>query len=413
MKLHHLYYLLVLCCLTSLTGCGEKKESDAKEAETTEEELTADQGKGSLYAWQFPNEDLEKAWKRYSYSEERWWGDFPKDLKAPEGDMFEAYPWAIGPFDKYEKNPVLSPTPGDWDKGRMSGGVHNGAVIVKDDIFYYIYRGEQPLDITLDTRIDYIGDIGIATSKDGYNFTKDTLHSPLFRTGEDRKYSFEDVNTVKHGDTYYLFCNQWYWPDQDNYEINGTFLATSKDLINWEKKGIVFPDATTTHRNAVVLQNPDNEAVKVNGKFVMYLNYGLMAYSDDMVNWESKEVAPEHRFPGGEGCFALADYDPENPDNIILFTGGNHTGHFYAIGEVLFNKSNPEKPLEYLPRPVLKADPEIPFEHGFSAEDPEKMISVFADCIFFNGLTREKNKWWAYYGGSEYYTNLAQAPVER
>lgn len=406
MKKLQIFYL---CCLGLFLVSGCKQEQKVQDPA---EGVTEQRGKEGFFQWQFPNKDAEKAWEYYSYSEDRWWGTFPKDLKIPSGDMYEEFPWALGPFEKHEANPVLAPSEGKWDTGRRDGGVHNGAVIVKDDVFYYIYRGEKPIDVELDTDINYICDIGIATSTDGINFTKDTINSPLFRVGEDRKYSYEDVNIVKHGDTYYLYCNQWYWPDTDNYKINGTFLATSKDLINWKKHGIVFPDADRTHRNAVVLANPENEAVRVNGKFVMYINDGLMAYSDDLINWKSFEVPEENRFPGGEGCVALADYDPENPDNILLFTGGNHTGNFYAIGEVLFKKEDPTRPVSYLPRPVMAADPNIPWENGFSAEDSGKMVSAFSDCIFFNALTRHNGKWWMYYGGSEYYTCLATAPAE-
>jgi predicted GH43/DUF377 family glycosyl hydrolase len=363
-------------------------------------------GKEGQFKWQFPDADKQKAWKYYSYNKERWWGTFPKDLDTG-GNMFEKNKWAIGPVRKYSGNPVLSPTPGAWDQGRFSGGVHNGSVIVKDGLFYYVYRGERPIDVKLSSPIDYICDIGVATGKDGIHFTKDTVHSPFFRKGEDERYSYEDVNVVKHGDTYYLFCNQWYWPDQNDYRINGTFLATSKDLLHWKKIGIVFPDAKRTHRNAVVLQNAHNEAVRVNGKFVMYLNFGLIAYSDDMIHWTSKDMTES--FPGGECCFALADYDAKSPDHIILFTGGNHTGHFYAIGEVLFSRKNVEKPLGYLPKPVLAADSTVYYEHGLSAQPPHEPVSVFADCIFFNGLTLHNGKWWFYYGGSEYYTCLATA----
>ncbi len=362
------------------------------------------------FAWQYVSKDKFEKWKEWSFSETRWWGTFPKGLKA-SNNMLKEYPWAIGPITKYEDNPILAPTPGAWDQGLFQGGVHNGSIIIKDAIFYYIYRGERPIDVKLDTKKESICDIGVATSKDGIHFIKDTTHKGFFRTGEDRKYSYEDVNVCKYGDTYYLFCNQWYWPNMRDYKINGTFLATSKDLINWTKVGIVFPNAKRTHRNAVVLQNPNNEAVKVNGKFVMYINFGLMAYSTDMVHWESKEIGEKPDFPGGECCFALADYDKNKPDNVILFTGGNHTGHHYAIGEVLFSKKNPEKSLAYLPRPVLTANPKIPYEHGFTAEAPYKLISSLSDCIFFNGLTRYKGKWWFYYGGSEYYTCLANAPV--
>lgn len=390
------YILWAPLFFCSCFSSGDGRNAEQKKDTTSE----------GQFAWQISTEDRQKAWEHYSYSKERWWGDFPKDLPASD-NMFREYPWAIGPITKYSGNPVLSPSPGKWDQGRFDGGVHNGSVIVKDNIFYYIYRGEQPIDIKQDTKINYICDIGVATSTDGVHFTKDTLHSPFFRKGSDRQYSYEDVNVVKHGDTYYLFCNQWYWPNTNDYTKNGTFLATSKDLLNWEKKGIVFPNATRTHRNAVILQNPRNEAVKVNNKFVMYINFNLMAYSNDMLHWQSKSV--KDSFPGGECCFALAGHAPADPDQIILFTGGNHTGHFYAVGEVLFSKKNPEKPIQYLPRPVLAADSTIPYENGFSATDPTKMVSSFSDCIFFNGLTLHNNKWWFYYGGSESYTCLANA----
>jgi predicted GH43/DUF377 family glycosyl hydrolase len=359
-----------------------------------------------LFEWQFPSADKEKEWKRYSFNKDRWWGDFSHDL-PDQADMFADNPWALGPFTKYRGNPVLAPTPGAWDQGRYGGGVHNGAVIIKDGKFYYVYRGERPIDVERPGGIDYICDIGVAVSNDGIHFTKDTAHNPFFRKGEDRKYSYEDVNIARWGDTYYMFCNQWLWGEQGDPRVNGTFLATSKDLLNWEKVGIVFPKAKRIHRNAVVLQNPKNEAVKVGGKFVMYINDQLIAYSTDMVHWESRDNP--NRWPGGEGCFALTNHDPKRPDDIILFTGGAHTGHFYAVGEVLLSKADPEKPLRWLPRSPLFAEPKYRYENGFTAEAPHKPISSFADCIFFNGLTRHRGRWWLYYGGSEYYTCLANS----
>jgi len=368
-----------------------------------------DQGTGTTFEWQLPTKDRLEEWRNYSFNAERWWGEFSKAL-SDDMDMFADNAWAVGPFEKYGQNPVLSPTSSSWDSGRFSGGVHNGSILVKDGIFYYVYRGERPIDIPQVGAMDYICDIGVATSRDGSTFVKDTIHSPFFRKGEDRRFSYEDVNVVQHEDTYYLFCNQWLWGDQDNPRLNGTFLATSKDLLNWQKMGIVFPDAKRIHRNAVVLQDPQNRAIRVNGKFVMYVNGGLIAYSEDMMHWDSHEN--ENRWPGGECCFALGEYS-ENRDSIILFTGGAHCGHFYAVGEVLISRSDVTKPLRWLPRSPLFAETKYPFENGFSASQPRQMVSSFADCIFFNGLTRHGDHWWLYYGGSEYYTCLATASVKR
>ncbi len=359
-----------------------------------------------LFEWQFPSADRERTWHHYSFSIDRWWGEFAHDLPE-QADMFADNPWALGPFTKYAGNPLFAPEPGAWDCGRYDGGVHNGAALVRDGRFHYVYRGERPIDVELDSRIDYICDIGLATSDDGVHFIRDTQHSPLFRVGEDRRYSYEDVNIAQWGDTHYLFCNQWLWEQQGDPRINGTFLATSQDLRHWTKVGIVFPEATRIHRNAVVLQDPQNRAVQVDGRFVMYINDGLIATSTDMIHWESRENP--HRWPGGEGCFALADHDPHRPDDILLFTGGAHTGHFYAVGEVLLSKSDPERPLAWLPRSALFAERKYPYENGFTAEPPHRPQSSFADCIFFNGLTRHQGRWWVYYGGSEYYTCLATA----
>jgi predicted GH43/DUF377 family glycosyl hydrolase len=376
----------------------------AQQAPTSTNPQRAD----GTFAWQFPSPDRKKQWEEYSFSIDRWWGDFPKDL-PDQMDMFADNPWAIGPFTKYASNPVLAPTPGAWDRGHFGGGVHNGSIIVKDNVFYYIYRGERDIDIPKLTDVDYICDIGVATSTDGIHFKKDTEHSPFFRKGDARKYSYEDVNIVLHEGTYYLFCNQWLWGKTEDNTQNGMFLATSTDLLNWKKVGILFPDAKRTHRNGVVLQNPHNEAVRVKGNFVMYLDDGLVAYSKDLLHWES-HPNPTH-LPGGETCFALADYDPAHPDDMILFTGGAHTGHFYGIGEVHLSKADPEKPLGYLPRSALFAEKKYPFENGFAAAAPHEPISYYADCIFFNALTQHNGKWWVYYGGSEYYTSLATAPV--
>ena len=46
-----------------------------------------------------------------------------------------------------------------------------------------------------------------------------------------------------------------------------------------------------------------------------------------------------------------------------------------------------------------------------SAGDPDRRISPYRDCIFFNGLTLHDGRWWLYYGGSEYYTCLATARI--
>lgn len=333
---------------------------------------------------------------------ERFWGGFPREVPADY-----AFPdWALAPAEKYAGNPVFAPDAASWDCGNISGGVHNGSVLKKDGLFWYIYRGEMPFSgKTREGRalnVDYVCDIGLASSADGVRFTR--RGGPLFRAGEEPEISFEDVCCVERDGTYYLFCNRWDWKNPSDPAKNGVYLAVSSDLLHWEKKGLVFPDARRIHRNACVLQNTHNRAVAINGEYIMYINDGLAAVSRDLIRWESRETGAH--WPGGEGCFALTDHGGSG--DIVLFTGGHHTGRFYAVGEALFKRDAPFTCRDYLLKPVLAADPSIPYESGFDAETGKKQISRWRDTVFFTGLTEHEGKLRLYYGGGEYYTCLAE-----
>lgn len=357
-----------------------------------------------IFDWQY-SADAESGWDSSSwvYDEERYWGGFP-----PKGETDEqpaALPvWAVGPFRKYAGNPVLGPSAGGWDRGRFGGGVHNGAIIRAAGRFRYVYRGERPCEPV--DGIDYVCKIGLAESADGRRFTKVTTEAPLF--GADDPFSYEDVSLVRLGGTFHLFCNRWDWKRIDDPAVSGCWHAVSTDLRRWKEHGLVYPNADRIHRNGVVLCGPDNRPIRVEGSYLMYVNGHIIGRSDDLVHWESTRLTA--RWPGGEGCFALADYSNDT-DDILLFTGGNHSGHFYAIGEVRFSKRDPAAPVAWLPRPVLHAEARYPHESGCSASDPARKVSPYRDCIFFNGLTRHDRQWWLYYGGSEYYTCAATACV--
>lgn len=369
-----------------------------------------------FFAWQGSTAAVAEQSDAWHYDENKYWGGFARDI-----DRTERYPdWALGPFAKYEGNPVFAPDAASWDCGHLGGGVHNGSVVQKDGKFYYLYRGEHPhesvsisdemrtgeTELLVDS-FDYICDIGVAVSADGVRFER--LAGPLFRRGEEEKYSFEDVCCVRQGEEYFLFCNRWDWHNPLNPAVCGVYLATSFDLVNWQPRGLVFPEAKEIHRNACVVQNLHNEAVRVNGKYLMYLNNGLLAESEDLLHWTSRKVGV--RWPGGEGCAAVTDL-PGHEADIVLFTGGHHTGHFYAVGEVRFDRGNPERPLDWLNFPVLKCEPQYPWENGRSPRAPYNVVSRWRDTLFFTGLTERAGKIYLYYGGSEYYTCLATTDVK-
>jgi predicted GH43/DUF377 family glycosyl hydrolase len=384
-------------------------EMNDDEKQNLKIELRKFHGEG-FFDWQFTSASQKKRWEEWHYDEEKYWGGFSRE--PFDSASYRLPDWAIGPFTKHPGNPVFAPDPQGWDCGHFGGGVHNGSVLVKDGRLVYIYRGEFPIPdeprfaSRKQTGVDYLCDVGVAVSEDGIHFQR--IAGPVLRRPEDWMYSFEDVNCVEYEDRYYLFLNRWDWLHATDPSICGTYLAVSDDLIHWEHKGLVFPDAKRIHRNAMVVQDPHNHPVRDDrGRFVMYINDRLIAYSTDLIHWDSKEL--DSVWPGGECSVAIADYDPQRPDALVLFTGGNHTGHFYAEGEVLFSLQDPEKPLAWLPRPILAADANIPHEDGFAALPPHEPISYWRDTVFICGMTIFQGKWYAYYGGSEYYTCLATA----
>jgi len=383
-----------------------------KEKQDLKKELRNFFGDG-FFAWQFSSEGEKRAWEERQYNEEKYWGGFSR--QPLDTATYVLPDWAIGPFEKYAGNPIFAPDPNGWDCGHFGGGVHNGSVLQKNGRLYYIYRGEFPIpdEPRFESRrkagFGYLCDVGVAVSDDGVHFTR--VAGPVLRGAEDWMYSFEDVNCVEHEGRFYMFLNRWDWLHINDPPRCGTYLAVSDDLITWEHKGLVFPNARRIHRNGMVVQDPYNRAVRdARGRFVMYINDRLIAYSDDLLHWESKDL--DSVWPGGECSVAIAHYHPGNVDHLVLFTGGNHTGHFYAEGEVLFSLKDPERPLDWLPRPVLAAEVSIPYEDGYAAEPPHKPVSYWRDTVFICGMTLYNGKWYAYYGGCEYYTCLATAKTQ-
>ena len=301
--------------------------------------------------------------------------------------------WSIGPFEKYDKNPVLSPT-----TGFESWTVYNPAVIVKDGRFCMVYRAEA----VEGKGTPYAGtsQLGLAMSDDGINWER-YEGNPIMAATEEYEMpgGCEDPRLVRHGGIYYLTYTGYYWP----HDVR-VCLATSTDLIHWEKQGPMFPEMRNT-KSGCIVQNPEGEAVKVNGRYVMYMNHHI-AYSDDFIQWEVKEF---ERGLSGEVCVAITDYRASGRDDILVFYAGSLKGEvanvdwYYAISESLYSRQNPEKLLAVLSEPVLK--PESAFE-----KDPARLDENGAKgTLFMDSIIRHDGRWWVHYGASDKYIGLATA----
>lgn len=156
--------------------------------------------------------------------------------------------WALGGFVRPQgKNPIIIPDPHstfycpmtqqqvDWEES----DTFNPAAIMKDGKIYVLYRAEDNSSPKLSERTSRLG---LAESKDGIKMKKQK--APVLYPAEDNTRTFEwpggceDPRLVVTEDgLYVLTYTSW------NHDKAHLSIATSRDLINWEKHGLAFDKA--------------------------------------------------------------------------------------------------------------------------------------------------------------------------
>ena len=146
----------------------------------------------------------------------------------------------LGPFKPFGGNPILRPQGDGWE----SASVYNPAAVVKDGQVVLLYRAHAD---------DIVSHVGLATSDDGIHF--DRHPEPVLSPSEDYdRYGAEDPRVTEIDGTYYLTYTAW---DRTNAQL---CLATSTDLLTWEKHGPLFPDFNTFEPNADGVPTPWSKA---------------------------------------------------------------------------------------------------------------------------------------------------------
>ena len=121
-------------------------------------------------------------------------------------------------------NPVLTPTVGSWD----SGYIEVVQVWKEGSTWYMLYRGHSASSLERK--------IGLATSADGLNWTKNANNPVLSASPATWEVSsgegLDPWGIIKTGSTYYLWYNT---VNNTGSSTRATGLATSTDLIHWTK----------------------------------------------------------------------------------------------------------------------------------------------------------------------------------
>ena len=103
----------------------------------------------------------------------------------------------------------------------------------------------------------------------------------------------EDPRLVQFGDTYYLTYTGY------NKKDAQLCLATSKDLIHWDRKGVIIP-ANKGNWNVKWTKSGAIVPEKIDGKYWMYFlgtsadnkDQAGLAYSTDLLHWTEATQTP-------------------------------------------------------------------------------------------------------------------------
>jgi len=310
-------------------------------------------------------------------------------LSVAQGSKFTS---PFGPWRRVSSQPILSPQ----GNGFESAGVFNPAVVKDGGHFVMLYRAQDKNGTSR---------LGYASSGDGVRFTRRA--QPVFvpETDYEKDGGVEDPRLVKIQGTWYLTYTGY------NKRDAQLCLATSRDLVHWQRRGILLPaykgkwNVKWTKSGAIVPR-------QIAGKWWMYYlgtkpdntdQMGL-AWSTDLLHWT--DALDEPVLARRPGQFDSRVVEPGPPpvitrDGIFLIYNGADDDLVYRTGWVLFDKNDPRKVLARADAPI------------FEPEEQWEKVGQVPKVVFVEGLVQTGKRWLFYYGGADKYVGVAEAEARR
>jgi predicted GH43/DUF377 family glycosyl hydrolase len=310
------------------------------------------------------------------------------------------------PFGKWKRasnEPILSPQGTTWE----SAGTFNPAVtfapfterfgaaaLFPSIKFVMLYRAQDACGTSR---------LGYAESRDAIHFTRrpEPVLSP--ETDYEKDGGVEDPRLQKFGDTYYLTYTGY------NKKDAQLCLATSRDLLHWERRGVILPaykgnwNVGWTKSGAIVSE-------KVDGKYWMYWlgtaadktdQMGL-SYSDDLIHWTEATQTPV--LPRRPGMFDSRVVEPGpppilTPKGIVLIYNGADDNLVYRTAVAVFDRNDPRKLLSRSDAPI------------FAPEKEWEKVGQVPNVVFVEGFFQHRNRFFFYYGAADKHIGVAEAPA--
>ena len=296
----------------------------------------------------------------------------------------------FGAWRRVSDSPVIAPRGNGWE----SAGTFNPAVVMRSDKILMLYRAQDKQGTSR---------LGYAESTDGVHFTR--RDEPVLSPSADyeKDGGVEDPRLVQLGDTYYLTYTGY------NKKDAQLCLATSKDLIHWERKGVIMP-ANKGNWNVKWTKSGAIVPEKIEGKYWMYFlgtsidnkDQGGLAYSSDLLHWTEATQTPVLPVRPGRFDSRVAEPGPApilTPKGIVLIYNGADDKLVYRTGIAIFDRNDPRKLLWRSDEPV------------FSPEKEWEKTGQVANVVFVEGMVEQRDRYLFYYGGADTDVGVAEAPI--
>ena len=301
-----------------------------------------------------------------------------------------ARPLPFGAWRRVSTSPVIVPRGESWE----SAGTFNPATIMHDDKIVMLYRAQDKQGTSR---------LGYAESADGIHFSRraDPVLSPQEPYEKDG--GVEDPRVVQFGDMYYLTYTGY------NKKDAQLCLATSRDLIHWDRQGVILPaykgnwNTKWTKSGAIVPE-------KIDGKYWMYFlgttadnkDQTGLASSTDLLHWTDVTSAPVLPVRPGRFDSRVAEPGPPpilTPDGIVLIYNGADDKLVYRTGIAVFDRREPSKLLWRSDEPI------------FSPAKNWEKIGQVPNVVFVEGIVQQRKRYLFYYGGADMNVGVAEAPI--
>lgn len=287
-------------------------------------------------------------------------------------------------FKRYGKNPIIVP---DTEKNYEKDATYNPCAILHENKIYLIYRAENKPK-------NAVSQLCLAVSEDGYNFEKYDDNPIIRPTMPEEKRGCEDPRITKIEDTFYLTYTAYDGKHPERSENIYTALATSKDMFNWEKKGIILKDI----KAAAIFPE------KIDDKYFMFIGGKTIKIgtSTDLINWDvDKEPILDKRKDKFDGKYVEAGPSPFIfKDKLVLFFNTADEEFKFHPSLALLDKNNPRKVIYRADKPLM-----TPTENY---EVKGKVNNV----IFGSGLVEFNGTYFYYYGAADKVIALATVSKE-